>query len=46
MDGIEFEVSRRFLQFCRSGWGLILVPDCRCGGDLLEFGSYRAIELL
>ena len=31
---------------CRSGWGLILVPVCRCGGDLLGFGSCRAIELL
>ena len=46
MDGREFEVSHRFVQLCHSGWCLILVPVCRCGGDLLGFGSCGSIELL
>ena len=39
MDGREFGVSRRFVWVC-----LILVLVCRCGGDLLGFGSCRVIE--
>ena len=46
MDGREIEASRRFVQFCHSGWGSILVPVYRCGGDLLGFGSCGAIEFL
>ena len=46
IDGKEFGESCRFVRLCHSGWCLILVPVCRCGGDLLYFGSCRAIELL
>ena len=45
-QGGGFGGSLRFVRLCHIGWCLIMVPVCRCGGDLLGFGSSRAIALL